>query len=110
MKRIPIKVLSCTLIAAMVLPMAACNKSNSKKREKSRSGQVISADSPWFNSTTRSFKADVDPKKTLEYASQQYVGSDDKYFALYTNGYYKIPSGNIDWNNFNQNDYSINLI
>ena len=36
MKRIPIKVLSCTLIAAMVLPMAACNKSNSKKREKSR--------------------------------------------------------------------------
>lgn len=110
MKRIPIKVLSCTLIAAMVLPMAACNKSNSKKREKSRSGQVIAADSPWFNSTTRSFKADVDPKKTLEYASQQYVGSDDKYFALYTNGYYKIPSGNIDWNNFNQNDYSINTI
>ena len=110
MKRIPIKVLSCALIAAMVLPMAACNKSNGKKREKSRSGQVISADSPWFNSTTRSFKADVDPKKTLEYASQQYVGSDDKYFALYTNGYYKIPSGNIDWNNFNQNDYSINTI
>ena len=110
MKKLPIKVMSCALIAAMVLPMAACNKNNGKKREKSRSGEIISADSPWYNSTTRSFKPETDPKKTLEYASQQIIGSDDRFFALYTNGYYKIPSENIDWNNFSQNDYSINYI
>ena len=110
MKKLPIKALACALIAAMVLPMAACGKKKGTSREKSRSGEIIKADSPWFDSMVKSYKPEVDSKKTLEYASQQYIGSDDKYFAVYTNGYYKIPSGNIDWNNFSYSDYSINSV
>ena len=109
MKKLQIKVLSCALIAALVLPMAACNKNKGKQREKSRSGEKIAADSPWFNSSIKTFKPEVDTKRSLEYVSQNLVGSDDKYYAVYANGYYKIPN-NIDWNNFKQNDYSINYI
>lgn len=110
MKKLPIKALACALIAAMVLPMAACGKKKGNSREKSRSGEVIKADAPWFDSMVKTYKPEVDSKKTLEYANQQYIGSDDKYFAVYTNGYYRIPSGNIDWNNFSYSDYSINFV
>ena len=109
MKKLPIKVLSCALIAALVLPMAACNKNKGKSREKSRSGEKIAADSPWFDSSIKTFKPEVDSKKSLEYAGQELVGSDDKYYAIHANGYYKVPN-NIDWNNFSYNDYAINYI
>ena len=109
MKKLPIKVVSCALIAALVLPMAACNKNKGKQREKSRSGEKIAADSPWFNSSIKTFKPEVDTKKALEYVSQTLIGSDDKYFAVYANGYYKVPN-NIDWNKFSYNDYAINYV
>ena len=109
MKKLPIKVLSCALIAALVLPMAACNKNKGKAREKSRSGEKIAADSPWFDSSIKTFKAEVDSKRSLEYVSQTLVGTDDKYYAIYANGYYKIPN-NVDWDNFRQDDYAINYI
>lgn len=110
MRKLPIKAVACALIVAMVLPMAACGKKKGKSREKSRSGEVIKADSPWFDSMVKSYKPEVDSKKSLEYVSQQYIGSDDKSFVVYTNGYYKIPTGKIDWNTFSYNDYSINFV
>ena len=50
MKKNSVKIMSLFLAASFVLPIAACNKKGSKAREKSRSGQKITADSPWFDS------------------------------------------------------------
>jgi len=110
MKKLPVKALACALIVALVLPMAAC-KNKSKSREKSRSGTVISADSPWFDNVIFKSKAEVDTKKDLEYASQALAGSDDQYVGIYTNGYYKMPTGNnINWETFDYNKYAISYI
>lgn len=108
MKKLSLKAVSCALIVAMVLPLAACNKNKSKSREKSRSGTVIAADAPWFESSVIKSQPEVDTKKGLEYASQALAGTDDKYVGIYSNGYYKMPTNNnIDWETFDYSKYMI---
>ena len=114
MKRISVKILSLILAASVALPIAACNKKGSKAREKSRSGQKITADSPWFDSNIVLIppaKLESKKGKTVEYTSQMLAGLDDNYIAIFTNGNYKLPSGNnINWDNFDYNEYMINLV
>ena len=114
MKRISVKILSLILAASVALPIAACNKKGSKAREKSRSGQKITADSPWFDSNIVLIppaKLESKKGKTVEYTSQMLAGLDDNYIAIFTNGNYKLPSGNnINWDNFDYNEYTINLV
>ena len=108
MKKLSLKAVSCALIVAMVLPLAACNKNKSKSREKSRSGTVIAADAPWFESSVIKSQPEVDTKKGLEYASQALAGTDEKYVGIYSNGYYKMPTNNnIDWETFDYSKYMI---
>ena len=111
MKKLSIKAVSCALVVALVLPMAACNKKKGNSREKSRSGTVISADSPWFDHTMVSSKAQYDTSKNLEYATQALAGTDEQYAGIYTNGYYKMPTGNnINWETFDYTKYQISYV
>ena len=110
MKKLHVKILSCVLTAAMVLPFAACNKKNGDDREKSHSGQQISADSPWFTSKTLKVKPKIDTKKTIDYTAERFAGIYKDSLAVYTTGYYKLPTGNINWETFNSSEYMINVI
>ena len=116
MKSTATKITSVVLAASMALSFAACSKQgktggNGDDRETSHSGDKIAADTPWFNSKVTTFKPEVDDSKPLEYCYSNLSGVDDDYIVVMTTGYYKMPNGNdIDWNNFNYNEYSINQI
>ena len=116
MKSTATKLTSVVLAASMALSFAACSKSGKSggsgdDREASHSGEKISASTPWFNSKITTFKPDIDDSKPLEYCYSNLSGVDDDYLVVQTNGYYKMPNGNdIDWENFNYNEYSINQI
>ena len=114
MKKNSVKILSVILAVSVALPIAACNKKGSKGREKSRSGQKITADSPWFDSdilTIPSPKLDTPKGKTVEYTYQMLAGIDENYIAVFTNGNYRMPSGNnIDWDKIDYRDYMINVV
>lgn len=112
MKKIPVKILSLVLAVSVALPIAACNKSK-KSRAKSRSGEKITADSPWFDGEVISVKTTVPEKKDMkvEYTSDQLAGVDENYIAVYTTGNYKFPTGeNFDWSTINYADYTICLV
>ena len=116
MKSTATKITSVVLAASMALSFAACSKQgktggNGDDRETSHSGDKIAADTPWFNSKVTTFKPEVDDSKPLEYCYSNLSGVDDDYIVVMTTGYYKMPNGNdIDWENFNYNEYSINQI
>ncbi len=116
MKSTATKITSVVLAASMALSFAACSKQgktggNGDDRETSHSGDKIAADTPWFNSKVTTFKPEIDDSKPLEYCYSNLSGVDDDYIVVMTTGYYKMPNGNdIDWENFNYNEYSINQI
>ena len=122
MKRTVLKITSTLLAASMALSFAACSKqgksgrsnsnsSGSKTRNETHSGEKISADTPWFDGNVIDVKIPYDDSKPVEYTYPSLAGVDDKYIVAYLNGYYKMPNGNdIDWDNFNYNDYSISIL
>lgn len=126
MKNTSVKIASAMLAASMALSFTACsdggggkglslfgnsNNSSGSGRDKTRSGQKISADSPWFESKIIDVDIPIDNSKELEYTYPRLAGVDDKYIVAFVSGYYKMPDGNnIDWENFNYNDYAINII
>ncbi len=117
MKSTATKITSVVLAASMALSVAACSNSGKRgsssgdDREESRSGKKIAADTPWYNSEIISVKPDIDVSKPLEYSYSSLAGVDSDYIVIFTNGYYKMPNGNdIDWENFNYNEYAINLV
>ncbi len=116
MKSTATKLTSVVLAASMALSFAACSKQGKSggsgdDREVSHSGEKISSSTPWFNSKVTVFKPEIDESKPLEYCYSNLSGFDDDYLVILTNGYYKMPNGNdIDWENFNYNEYSINQI
>ena len=123
MKRSILKITATLLIASMAMSVAACSSngggshslSNNNKtggsRSESRSGDKISSDDPWFDSNLLKVDIPVDGSRPLEYTYPRLAGVDDKYIVVLTSGYYKMPTGNdVDWNNFNYNDYAINVL
>ncbi len=123
MKRSILKITATLLIASMAMSVAACSSngggshslSNNNKtggsRSESRSGDKISSDDPWFDSNLLKVDIPVDGSRPLEYTYPRLAGVDDKYIVVLTSGYYKMPTGNdVDWNNFNYNDYAINIL
>ena len=110
MKTTSVKIVSAALAASMALSVAACSKQSGSKGE-SHSGKKITADMPWFDGEVKKIEPDIDTSKPLEYSYSELAGIDSDYLYVRTNGYYKMPTGNdIDWENFNYNDYSINLV
>ena len=123
MKRSILKITATLLIASMAMSVAACSSngggshslSNNNKTggsgSESRSGDKISSDDPWFDTNLLKVDIPVDGSRPLEYTYPRLAGVDDKYIVVLTSGYYKMPTGNdVDWNNFNYNDYAINVL
>ena len=110
MKNIPVKLVSCALAASMLLSVAACNKkNNSSSRDKSHSGQKISADTPWYDSKLVTLDVDFDNSKEVDYTYPRLAGVDKDNIVVLTTGYYKMPE-DIDWENYDYNAYAIALI
>ena len=107
MKRKLTKAVTALLTFSMLLSVASCAKN--KSESKSNSGKKISDDTPWYDAEMYEVEQGLDPNKETEYAFSRFVGSDDKYVILLTNGNYKMPD-NIDWENYNYADYSISVI
>ena len=105
----------------MLLSAASCSKQgksgrnsgsgSGSSRSESRSGDKVSADTPWFEGNIIDVDIPYDESRPVEYTYPRLAGIDDKYIVVFLTGYYKMPDGNdIDWENFNYNDYSINVL
>lgn len=87
MNRKVLKGISALLAVSVVLPLAACGKKKSYGKEK-RSGQKITADTPWFNNESIEIGVNIDESRGLEDFSQILVGIDEKRIIVRSNGYY----------------------
>ena len=97
-----IRVLSLTLISAMLLSTASCGKKNSGKSTKK-----IAAEDPWFDSKVYSIKPDLDTGgKEINFSTQKLAGADDKYIVVFSYGYYVNPNPNEE---YYTSDYSYYL-
>ena len=108
MKRTLTKAVTALLALSMVLSVASCGKKKSAAG-KSNAGKKISDDTPWFDTQFYDVDQGVDESRESEYTFSSFVGADDKYIILLTNGNYKMPD-NIDWSNYNYADYSISIL
>lgn len=120
MRRTIIKITAAVLAASMALSFAACNKGgkgggrssgSGSDKDHGRSGDKISADMPWFDSKIIDVDIPLENSKDVEYAYPNLAGVDDENIVVLMSGYYKMPNGNdINWENFNYNDYAINIV
>ena len=116
MKKIPLRLISATLVMAVVLSASACDKkpgataeSGNDLREQSHSGEKVAEDSPWFNASKSEIKAELDKSRKVMNVKTEFAGADEKYIAALTTGNYDIPE-QPDWDSFNSNDYAISTI
>ena len=69
MKRIVRSVVCVLLSTAMILPLAACNKKNSKNNKKRVKQEVVKEDDPYFAVSKTPLELPVDPELEVEYQS-----------------------------------------
>ena len=69
MKRIVRSVVCVLLSTAMILPLAACNKKNSKNNKKRVKQEVVKEDDPYFAVNKTPIELPLDPSMELEYES-----------------------------------------
>ena len=93
------RVLSITLISALLLSTAACGKKNSGKAEKK-----IAPDDPWFDSKVYSVEPGLDTHgKEIDFKGQhKLAGADDKYIVVFSSGNYINPSR---FEEYSESDY-----
>ena len=108
MKKVITKAMTALLAVSMVLSFASCGKKKSDGN-KGNSGKKISDDTPWYDTQFYDVETGIDKTREIEYTYSSYVGSDDEYIIVLTNGNYKMPD-NIDWENYNYADYSISVL
>ena len=110
MKKQFYKLISATLTGSLLLSFAACNKTEQDPTENipEKSGDTISADSPWYNSEIIDVDPGVDPDRIVDSLFANLVGSDDKYICILFDGWYRVS----DWDSIESNsDYMIkNLV
>lgn len=111
MKKSHQKVAAIALSITLVLPIAACGKRNGRGNESVRSGDKILSSSPWYNYQKTEVKPVIENSDSIDYIYNNFSGIDDKYYAVLTSGYYKLPADNeIDWDTYNYNDYLIAFV
>ena len=111
MKKSHQKVAAIALSLTLVLPIAACGKRNGRGNESVRSGDKILSSSPWYNYQKTEVKPVIENSDSIDYIYNNFSGIDDKYYAVLTSGYYKLPADNeIDWDTYNYNDYLIAFV
>ncbi|MBR4403954.1 MAG: extracellular solute-binding protein [Clostridiales bacterium] len=82
------KVIAAVLTASMLLPVVSCKKGRSKD-SKSRSGQKISEDSPWFESTVKKYDPGLVFEDPVEYIDNFFLDCNDDTIVIETRGRYK---------------------
>ena len=109
MHKLSVKAVSVTLILTMALSAAACGKKGSGNG-KSRSGETITADSPWFNTKIFHFDPELDGSKKVNRMSQRLLEIDDDKLLILTSGDYEYEMEFIDYDEVNCNDYDIETV
>ena len=93
------RILSLTLISALLLSTAACGKKNSGKSVKK-----ISPDDPWFDAKVYSVEPGLDTHgKEIDFKGlHKLAGADDKYIVVFSSGNYINPSR---FEEYSESDY-----
>ena len=99
----PLKATVLLLIASMLMSVVSCSKKKERVRE------VISADTPWYESKTIKLDCGFEKDAKVQYCSQTYIGSDDKNYFIHCYGRYVEPE-DIDWNTFDYYAYEFSWI
>ena len=101
--RATLKATSVLLITSVLLSVVSCSKKKERVRE------VITADTPWYESKTIKLDCGFDNDAKVQYCSQKYIGSDDKNYFIYSYGEYVVPA-DVDWENYDYTAYRFNWI
>ena len=117
MKKLPLKIMSVALVCAIAFSAAACGKKNNSAddgsgigmQEPSRRGQKITSDSPWYESTSSTFKPELDKSRKAQYVYSSLVGADDKYVVVYSSGNYQLPE-DFDWSKYSSKEVEVALV
>ena len=111
MKKVTGKLISAMLAAFVLVSAASCSYNAPVNEGKSRSGEKVDPDTPWYNAKVTDILPALDKSKQIDYTYNRLVGSDENFFVFLTTGYYKMPDGaNIDWANYDYNSYAIALV
>ena len=96
-----------TLAASFLMSAASCSSKKNKDNSDGRSGEKISADSPWFNSRVFEFDIEIDKGRPVEYLTNYISGYDDRYVVIDSHGSYRnTAEKDPDWSK----DISINTL
>ena len=93
MKKAPLRLISATLVMAVVLSAAACDKKpgagpdgGTDLRDQSHSGEKVAEDSPWFNAAKSEVRPELDKSRKVSNVKTEFAGADEKYIATLTSG------------------------
>lgn len=84
MKRLILKLCSLVMIMSVALSIISCGKSKGNKRD----AEIISEDSPWFESEVIKVDLGIDTSKELSSYEAKMIGFDDKYMVILFTGTY----------------------
>ena len=109
MNKKAIRMVSAMLAISMVLPIAACGKKKTNGKEK-RSGQKITADTPWFDCSSYSVDIPVNKSKDIFVLQQSLLDCDEKRIIVETSGQYEITADEADSLSWNGHDSDIAVV
>ncbi len=96
------KLVACMLIVSLAFSVASCGSESSAKNDSLSNVEVISDDSPWYNSEIVNVDIEVDSTRMVESLSYHLAGTDDQYICIFADGWYKVSN----WNEIKSNsDY-----
>ena len=99
----PLNISAVLLIASMLLSIVSCSKKAERVRE------VISADTPWFESNTIKLNCGFDKDTKFSFCNFDYLGSDEKNYYIHCDGQYQEPD-DVDWATYNYERYVFDFI
>lgn len=99
----PLKISAVLLITSILLSVVSCSKKKERVRE------VISADTPWYESKTIKLNCGFDKDAKFSYCNYEYLGSDNRNYYIYCDGQYEEPA-DVDWETYNYESYVFNFI
>lgn len=92
------KMLSSLMVISVFLGLTGCLNKPATSNNSSRSGVVITADSPWYYGTVVDINFETDSNRTIESLRYHFVGMDDDYVYVYADGWYRVDWGKVQSN------------
>ena len=99
----PKSVTAALLISSILLSVVSCSKKKERVRE------VISADTPFYESKITKLNCGFEKDAKFAYCNYEYLGSDDRNYYIYCDGQYEEPA-DIDWDTYDYVSYVFNFI